>query len=98
MEFNQPQLQLIFNVIAITTITSLAVMCALLKRDKDKLATEINLRRNQSLNQSKTPATTPQPAPRASEPSGTQQDIRQFVAHRAQGWMAPSLSSRLMPG
>jgi len=98
MEFNQPQLQLIFNVIAITAITSLAVMCALLKRDKDKLATEINLRRNRSLHSSKTPAAPPQPTPGVSVPSGAQQDIRQFVAHRAQSWMAPSLSSRLTQG
>jgi len=95
MEFNQPQLQLIFNVIAITAITSLAVMCALLKQDKDKLATEINLRRNRSLQSSKTPAAPPPPLLRVPAPSGTQQDIRQFVAHRAQGWMAPSMAGRL---
>ncbi len=93
MELNQ--LQLIFNVVAITAITSLAVMCALLKRDKDKLAAEISVRTNRSLNQSQAPAATPQPAPRVPVPSSTQQDIRQFVAHRAQGWMAPSMSSRL---
>jgi hypothetical protein len=93
MELNQ--LQLIFNVVAITAITSLAVMCALLKRDKDKLVAKINLHSNRSLNQSKAPAMPSQPTPRVPAPSSTQQDIRQFVAHRAQGWMAPSISSRL---
>jgi hypothetical protein len=95
MELNQPQVQLIFNVIAITAITSLAVMCALLKRDKDNLAAEINRRSHGSLNQSEAPAALPQPTPRVSVPPSTQQDIRQFVAHRAQVWMAPSMASRL---
>jgi len=37
MELNLPQLQFLFNVIAITATASLALICILLKRDKNKL-------------------------------------------------------------
>jgi hypothetical protein len=37
MQLDQQHFQLIFNVIALTAITSLASICYLLKRDKDEL-------------------------------------------------------------
>jgi hypothetical protein len=51
MELNQPELQFMFNVIAITAIASLALICILLKRDKNKLTSELNSRRIQDRNQ-----------------------------------------------
>ena len=51
MELNLPQLQFLFNVIAITATASLALICILLKRDKNKLTSELNRRRVQDPNQ-----------------------------------------------
>jgi hypothetical protein len=47
MEFDPSRLQLWFNLIAITAITSLALFCFLLKRDKDRLTTELHQLRSQ---------------------------------------------------
>ncbi len=41
MAIDLPHLQLIFNVIAITGLTSLATICTMLKRDNQKLAMEL---------------------------------------------------------
>jgi hypothetical protein len=93
MDLQHPQLQLIFNVIAITAVTSLALICSLLKRDKDHLATELNRRRIQ---RATAPAMQPARAPSASAApvaAAMDQDIRQFVARRAQSWITPSVSS-----
>jgi|SRR5579863_2951864 hypothetical protein len=43
MELDQPHLQLIFNVIAMTAISTLAAICYLLKRDNQELsASQLN--------------------------------------------------------
>ena len=42
MEFNQPQLQLILNVVAITAITTLALISILRIHDKHKPAANLN--------------------------------------------------------
>jgi hypothetical protein len=90
------QIELVFNLIAITAITSLALFCVLLKRDKDKLTAELILWRNELRTRSSlqslqdesqrddSPAAAPDTHPAA------HQDIRQFVARRVQGWITRS--------
>jgi hypothetical protein len=115
MEIHQPEMQLVFNVVAITAITSLTVISHLLKKDKDKLAIELKLRRSASRNESTTPAAEPaqssaanggeadpakpaRPAQASADQDGMaamRQDIREFVAGRAQGWVAPPGRNRL---
>jgi hypothetical protein len=95
MQLDQPQLQLIANVVGITAVTSLVLICAILKRDKDKLAAEMKLRAQETALPSAAPASPPEPAPRPSVTANTRQDIRQFVAERARVWMPPSPSNPL---
>jgi hypothetical protein len=70
MELDQPHLQWIFNVIAITAVTSLGTICYLLKRDKDELlAGELNPRREPDQHHSKDLAPPPPvPASKHSAP------------------------------
>ena len=86
MELDQPTLQLIFNVVTITSVTSVALICYLRKRDNQKLAADLNLR--QTRDRLHSDIVTVQTAPSASMPeqSPMPQDIRQFVARRAQVW------------
>ena len=86
MELDQPTLQLIFNVVTITGVTSVALICYLRKRDNQKLAAELNLRKTRDRLDSD--IVTVQTAPAASIPaqSAVHQDIRDFVARRAQNW------------
>jgi hypothetical protein len=81
MELNQLQLQFMFNVIAITAIASLALTCILLKRDMNKLISQLDLRRIQNRNR---PSVSTTLAPDAL--AIMEQDIRQFVACRVQSW------------
>ena len=86
MQLDHPTLQLIFNVVTITGVTSVALICHLRKRDNQKLAAELNLRQTRDRLHSE--IVTVQTASSASMPeqSAMPQDIRQFVARRAQVW------------
>ena len=99
-------LQLILNVIAITAVTSLALMWYLQKRDNRKMRFELNLHseRNPDLQMPLTqsisstdhdgdPRKEPVRSPGNTElvsPPLSDQDIRQYVARRARGWAARS--------
>ncbi len=85
MAIDLSHLQLIFNVIAITGLTSLAAICTMLKRDNEKLAMEL---RTQSGHD-------PQPAsareneaiaPQETLASGDE-NIRQYVSRRIPDWI-----------
>lgn len=85
MQPDQPALTLIFNVIMVTGITSLAVICHFLKRDKQKLMAELmqqreEHKRNASLSMSEA---------RVAPVSAERQDIRGYVAKRKQDWITP---------
>jgi hypothetical protein len=95
MEFGHP-LQLAFNLISITAITSLALFCVLLNRDKNKLITELHRQRNQDRRQPSVNGLKEEAVREASRPAAREanpavdQDIRQFVARRIDGWIARS--------
>jgi hypothetical protein len=95
MEFGYP-LQLAFNLISITAITSLALFCVLLQRDKNKLISELHRQRNQDRKQPSVNRLKEEPVREASGPAAREanpamdQDIRQFVARRIDGWIARS--------
>lgn len=102
MECNPSQIQLLFNVIAITAITSLALFCVLLKRDKNKLISELNLRSYQERNQPGVSTLKEGPPPNLESPpeparaaasdasAAANQDIREYVARRVDSWIARS--------
>jgi hypothetical protein len=102
MELDQQRLQFLFTVIAITAITSLASICYLLRRDKQKLLTKFNpqpeVERSELKNLAAAPQAAPAPQPHAlgqSAPEaqpGMGMDIRQYVTQRAHSWIAPSAS------
>lgn len=102
MELDPTKLQLIFNVTMITGVTTLALVCRLLKRDNQKLAVELLSRQTPAL-RGVSSASVPDPsapkqkalerkavriAPRAVPVA--QQDIREFVAQRVHGWTVSS--------
>jgi hypothetical protein len=85
-------LQLIFNVIAITGITSLAWCCYILKRENQAL---LAAKLTSSPERRSADSTPDQGAAIRKEPNSPpvpETDIRQFVTQRAQGWTAPSPS------
>jgi hypothetical protein len=101
MQLDLATLQLVVNVVMITGVTSLAVICHLLKRDNQKLTNELNVRCQQ------VPRITFQAAPKAFMPEQDSQpeqecvaalhslpikhpDIRRYVAQRAHGWAVPN--------
>jgi hypothetical protein len=71
-------LQLLFNVVLITGALSLAAFCYLLRRANQQLSYELEQR-----HAAQPPSAAPTAPP--AQPS-TQQDIREFVAHRSQEW------------
>jgi hypothetical protein len=77
---------LIFNVVTITGVASVALICYLRKRDNQKLAAELNLR--QTRDRLHSDIVTVRTAPSASMPeqSAMHQDIRAYVARRVQDW------------
>ena len=79
------QLQLIFNVVAITGVTSLASFCYLLRKDNRKLAAE----RKAGSNQVARPVLVERPAVIHADP-----DIRNFAAHRRAQWVSGMASAR----
>jgi len=73
------QLQLIFNVVVITGVSSLASFCYLLKKENRKLATAAD-------GAAKT-SPSPQCAPTSSRVAISQQDIRSFASDRRTKWV-----------
>ncbi len=102
MKLDQHNLQFLINVISITGITSLAAICYLLKRDNQELMTRRTPLREPDRRDLESPSASSSPAVSAPEPDTQVQkeaaqpetviDIRQYVAHRAHGWIAPSES------
>jgi hypothetical protein len=111
MGLDGPALQLIFNVVMITGVTSLALICHLLKRDNQKLTVELDLRQDQgrihseimraqavpsasmpeqSANTLEEPGCEPESTAAMNALPMMHQDIRQYVARRAQHWIVPS--------
>jgi hypothetical protein len=104
MELDPTKLQLIFNVGMITGVTSLAVICRLLKRDNQKLSVELKQRNERRVVHTEIMRRKAVPSPWEPEhsanllgapdraavrkaPPEVRQDIRQYVAQRAQSWM-----------
>jgi hypothetical protein len=86
MTYDLSQLQVIFNVFAISSLTGLAILCALLKRDNDKLAVELRDRMSNG----------PKPAPKHDQAiaphevlAASDENIRQYVSRRSQNWIEP---------
>ena len=73
------QLQLIFNVVAITGATSLASFCYQLRKENRKLASRLpgEIRQNESQ----------RTAPTANAVTSTEKDIRAFAAVRRTKWV-----------
>ena len=76
--------QLVGNIITITALTSLALICGILKRDNDRLNAQMQHSRREKAQRAEgtSPVTTPKPV-----------DIREFVAQRSQTWMNPQSSN-----
>jgi len=79
------QLQLIFNVVAITGVTSLASFCYLLRKDNRKLAAE----RQAPSKEVARPLPVERPVVIQADP-----DIRNFAAHRRTQWVSGMASAR----
>ena len=89
MELDQSHLQFVFNVIAITGLTSLALIWSILKRDKERL----------SSSQPAPPAAPEQPAIRPNEVAViANQDIRLYVSGRMQDWIKIQAASTKAQG
>ena len=95
MVLDQSTLQLLFNVVMITAVTSLATFCYLLRRANKQLTSELNQPRvfkptfTEYGGDSKSRVDTAiEPGPTL--PSQADQDIREFVAHRSQSWRVAS--------
>ena len=92
MELNQPTLQEILSVVLITGVTCVALLGYLKRRDRQKLAAEFNLRREQNRLHAERKTAPPALATAVPKPSAPRQDapqdIRQYVARRAQDWTA----------
>ena len=84
MGLDQRTLQLMFNVVMITGVTSLAIICHLLREDNKRLALKARFGEQQDYTSTRL-AREPECVPAAPEPFA-HQDIRQFVAGRSQEW------------
>jgi hypothetical protein len=107
MRFDQQSFQLAFNVVMITAVTSLTVICRLLRRDNQNLTIELSGRpprkiiRPEPLSAAVNTraadrvqaSAAPEPAPVA-RPAVAQQDIRQYVAKRSRRWLDVQQSVR----
>jgi len=74
-----------FNVVMITGVTSLAIICHLLREDNKKLALKARVREQQERYTSTRLDRGSESMPAAPGPFA-HQDIRQFVAGRSQEW------------
>jgi hypothetical protein len=88
MTYEPTHFQLIFNVVALTGLTSLAVICGILKHDNDKLIVELRKRHWHGLK-----IRAGRPPSQASANRGTiapaedREDIRHYVSRRLQDWI-----------
>lgn len=94
MALDHSKLQLLFNVIAITAVTSLTLIWYLRKRDRENMVIRMAaLRQAAAARTQKAPE---EHAHAETDPAialpGTKPDIRNFVTNRATGWMAPSVA------
>jgi hypothetical protein len=92
MTLDLTHLQLVFNVVAITGLSSMTVICTILKRDKEELTAELKVWRDQGWHGPQPRAS--HPASQASAPEGStiqaptpDPDIRQYVRQRMQEWV-----------
>ncbi len=85
MGHDQSTLQLLFNVVMITGVTSLAIICHLLRQDNKKLTLKARFREQQERYVSTRLGRETECVPALAEPIA-HQDIRQFVARRSQEW------------
>jgi hypothetical protein len=95
MALDHAKFQLLVNVIAITAVTSLTLIWYLRKRDRETLVNRMSSLR-QAAAAMRAPTAPEQSEDVPAEPTvalpGSNPDIRQFVSHRATGWMAPSVA------
>ena len=77
------QIQLAFNVVAITGVSSLATFCYLLKKDNRKLAAGLKVETRPQESRTVSARRTTPTAP---------QDIRRFAANRRAEWVASAMS------
>jgi hypothetical protein len=97
MELDHQRLQLLFNVIAITAVTSLTLIWYLRKRDTEALANRLIAHRTSakvrelSVPQQVEKVPTAVPSAPVTSPA-LNADIRQFASRRADSWMAPSVA------
>jgi hypothetical protein len=85
MGLDQSTLQLVFNFVMITGVTSLAIICHLLRQDNKKLALKARFREQQERYVSTRRGHESECPPALREPA-EHQDIRQFVARRSPEW------------
>ncbi|HSR06866.1 MAG TPA: hypothetical protein VLM42_06935 [Bryobacteraceae bacterium] len=85
MGLDQRTLQLVLNVVLVTGVTSLAIICHLLRQDNKKLALQARFREQQERYISARQGHESECMPALNVPVA-HQDIRQFVARRSQEW------------
>src|SRR2546426_1182442 len=103
MQFDLASLQLVVNIVMITAVASLAVICDLLRRDNQKLTLELSLQLEQAAATTReiphaqwTPDLVGNLLPESESVAVLHAlpvihpDIRQFVSRRAQDWTIPS--------
>jgi hypothetical protein len=97
MELDQHVLQLLLNVVVITSATSIALMWYLRRRDKQKLRFYFSLRQKQgplppvlarTPQALKTAGGDAESAPATKTSPSGDQDIRQYVARRSGAWVS----------
>ncbi len=98
MEIDHPTLQLLFNVVMITGVTSLAAFCYLLRRANKQLTAELNQRQGSERKFVDYGVTVGSAldtvSQRPNAPPPVRQDIREFVANRSRKWKAPSTGAK----
>ena len=82
-------LQLLLNVIGITGVTSLSLICYLVKRDNLALATEVRLLRERQGGDATIAAQSSSVRP--VKPPAKDEDISRYVAQRSRRWAALSV-------
>lgn len=92
MGFDQRALQMLFNVMVITGITSSALMCYLRRRDDKKLPAFVPVPARVDEGAKELGGEAEGPAILNTTPRGDQ-DIRQYVARRSREWASTAKTS-----
>ncbi len=87
-------LEAVLTVASITSVTSVALLWFLHKRDGHKLAADIRLLREQTRLHSSAAEEPQVPVTSVPEQGAIDRDIRQFVARRLAGWVAATSEER----